>query len=152
MAGSDEAAPRGDDPVPEAMTIHQLAERSGVPARRIRYYIAEDLLPGPIGRGRAAHYRRAHLDRLRQIQALREANLGLDEIRRRLGDPVAPAGDGTPPALWRRWLVAPGVELHVRDDVAPEAARVARALVGVARQLLGDDATGADDRDDEETT
>ncbi|MBX5445082.1 helix-turn-helix domain-containing protein [Sphaerobacter sp.] len=148
MAGPD----RTREPEPDAMTIHQLAERSGVPARRIRYYVAQGLLPPPVGRGRAAHYRRAHLDRLRQIQVLREANLGLDEIRRRLGAPTVPVREGTPPAVWRRWAVAPGVELHVREDVAPEAARVARALAGVARQLLGDEAHGDGDSDDEVAT
>lgn len=141
MTEGSGAVPEDRSAVPDAMTIHQLAERSGVPPRRIRYYIAQGLLPKPRGRGRAAHYGRVHLDRLLQIQAMREANLGLDEIRRRLGDPVGLAADGagSPPALWRRWEIAPGVELHVRSDAGPEAATMARVLVGVARQLLADD-------------
>jgi DNA-binding transcriptional MerR regulator len=31
------------------LTLHQLSERSGVPARTIRYYIQRGLLPPPTG-------------------------------------------------------------------------------------------------------
>lgn len=134
------------DPAADAMTIHQLSERSGVPKRRIRHYIAEGLLPGAVGSGRAAHYRGEHLARLHQIEALREVNLGLGEIRRRLGVPSQPseAVAGLRADLWRRWELAPGIELQVRADLAPDVAALARVLVGVAHQLLGQ-GVGADD-------
>src|SRR5690242_9033043 len=99
-----------DQDAADVMTIHQLEVASGVPARRIRHFITEGLLPPPHGRGRAAHYSTRHLERLRQIQALRDVNLGLDEIRRRLGEPgdvaiaVGAAGE-----MWRRWEIAPGI-------------------------------------------
>lgn len=126
-------------PAPDAMTIHQLAERSGVPPRRIRFYVASDLLPGPIGRGRAAYYRQAHLTRLQQIQALRAVNLSLEEIRERLGDPEpAFAEETAPESTWRRWEIAPGVELHARANLDPEIATIARILAGVARGLLAE--------------
>ncbi|MDI3340831.1 MAG: helix-turn-helix domain-containing protein [Sphaerobacter sp.] len=149
MSGSGSARTGERELASDAMTIHQLAERSGVPPRRVRYYIAQGLLPAPIGRGRAAHYGRIHLERLRQIQALREANLGLDEIRARLGEPPAIGRESGPATVWRRWEVTPGVELHVREDVGPETARLARMLVGVARHLLGDADAAPDGRDEE---
>lgn len=137
------------DPEADAMTIHQLSERSGVPKRRIRHYIAEGLLPGAVGSGRAAHYRGEHLARLHQIEALREVNLGLDEIRRRLGVPAQPSESVAVGRadLWRRWELAPGIELQVRADLAPDIAALARVLVGVAHQLLGQGA-GADEAAD----
>lgn len=131
--------PSGQD-APEAMTIHQLAELSGVPERRIRHFIAERILPPPYGRGRAAHYRPEHLDALRRVQALRDGNLSLEEIRDRLvpPPPIAQheAGAGV---AWRRWEIAPGIELQAREDLPPDEARLARLLLGVARQLLADE-------------
>lgn len=139
MSGHNEAVRSGDHAAPDAMTIHQLAERSGTPARRIRHYVATRLMPPPIGHGRAAHYGRAHLARLRQIQALRDVNLSLEEIRRRLGEPEsAPSAELGPPTVWRRWEIAPGIELHARANLDPELATVVRVLAGVARNLLAE--------------
>lgn len=127
---------------PDAMTISQLARRSGVPARRIRYYVSERLLPPPVGRGRAAHYTDQHLERLRQISTLREVNLSLDEIRERLGEPgngLDEPQNSLPSAVaWRRWEVVPGVEMHVRDDLDPSTLATVRMLVGAVRHVLSE--------------
>lgn len=124
----------------EAMTISQLAEASGVPTRRIRHFIAEGLLPPPHGRGRAAHYGREHLLRLQQIQAYRDVNLGLEEIRHRLGDVRhGPSEVSAAPESWTRWEIVPGIELHARVDLEPSITTLARVLVGVARQLMTPD-------------
>ncbi len=125
---------------PAAMTIHQLSEHSGVPVRRIRHFVAEGLLAAPHGRGRAAHYDRLHLDRVRQIQALRDANVGLDQIRRRLGEPRPGAENlGREFETWQRWEITPGVELHVRANLEPEAINLARVLLNTGRQLFVSD-------------
>lgn len=102
---------------PEVMTMRDLSTLSGVPVRRIRFYIAEGLLAPPVGQGRAAHYLASHLARLRKIQGLRQANIGLDEIGRQLGKPGMPMASYT----WRRWEILPGIEIHVREDLAPGA-------------------------------
>lgn len=128
--------------IPDAMTISQLARRSGVPARRIRYYVSERLLPPPIGRGRAAYYTERHLSRLQQIAAMREVNLSLDEIRRRLGtadqSPVESEHPVPAAQAWRRWEIVPGVEMHVREDLDPGTLSTVRVLVGAARHVLND--------------
>ncbi|GBD19118.1 hypothetical protein HRbin27_01621 [bacterium HR27] len=116
----------------ETLSIHELAERSGVPPRRIRYYVAQGLLPPPRGRGPSARYGSVHLERLRLIKELRERRLGLDEIRERLAQAPPEASDGC--SLWLQWELAPGVLLWVRAD-APERERVA-VLVDVGRKLL----------------
>lgn len=121
-----------------SMSIHELAARSGVPGRRIRYYIAEGLLPPPRGRGRAAHYGPEHLERLAEIQALRNQRLGLDEIRQRLQRYTDSAKSPADGSLWRHWELRPGVLLMARADLGePELQRV-EALANIARQLLGD--------------
>lgn len=132
------------DPIPEAMTIHQIAERSGVPARRIRHYIAKEVLPPPVGRGRASHYTSKHLQLLRSIEAYREGNLGLDEIRERLGDVTIPTSSPAVPetpasSSWHRWVVAPGIEIHANASLSPDRQRIVSVLLGVARQLIDGD-------------
>ncbi|ONM46423.1 MerR family transcriptional regulator [Nocardia donostiensis] len=73
----------------------QLAERSGVPARTIRYYHSLGLLPKPGRAGKAVVYDDQHLERLRDIAAMQARGLRLDAI----GEIFAT--DAPPPADWR---------------------------------------------------
>jgi DNA-binding transcriptional MerR regulator len=193
------------------LSIEELARRGDLPVRTIRYYIAEGLLPGPDGRGKAATYGEEHLLRLRLIRRLtgqyvplaeiraRLAGLGPDDLRALLATeedrattlaeaarepspkeyiaallqragagaparnlkadapprPAAPAPMPAPPAAerrrdspptlaasaapaqaWERWVLEPGVELHVRRDVAERRASLIERLVAAARQIL----------------
>lgn len=105
--------------------IGDLAELGGVSRRTVRYYVQENLLPAPLGLGRGNHYGKAHLDRLLQVKALQEAGRTLDEIRRALNSAPArraelkdaPRSEPLPRALWRRVVLADGVELHVAGNV-----------------------------------
>ena len=122
---------------PSAMTIHQLSSISGVPVRRIRHFVAEGLLPPPYGKGRAAHYDRVHLDRLQRIQSLRDANVGIDQIKRRLGEPrTGNSAMDREFETWQKWEIIPGLELHLRANLDPEAVALARVLANTARQLF----------------
>ena len=49
------------------LTLVELAEASGVPARTIRFYIAKGLVPPPLVGGRAAWYGEEHLNELGRI-------------------------------------------------------------------------------------
>lgn len=66
------------------MGIEGLAARAGVSVRTVRYYIAEGLLPGPSGRGKAAAYDDEHLARLRLIRQLVERRVPLSELKARV--------------------------------------------------------------------
>lgn len=72
---------------PPAYRLQDLAEHSGLEARTIRSYIERGLLPGPDSLGRNASYGSGHLDRLRVIGLLRDANpeVTLDQVRQVLG-------------------------------------------------------------------
>lgn len=65
-------------------SLEELTERAGVTVRTVRYYIAEGLLPPPVGGGPRSAYTEGHLDRLRLIGRLKDAYLPLREIRRRV--------------------------------------------------------------------
>jgi DNA-binding transcriptional MerR regulator len=65
-------------------SLEELTEQAGVTVRTVRYYIAEGLLPPPVGGGPRSAYTEGHLDRLLLINRLKDAYLPLREIRRRL--------------------------------------------------------------------
>lgn len=66
------------------LSIGELAQRSGLTRRTIRYYVEIGLLPPPSGAGKAAVYGEEHLDRLEFIKKLQSMRLSLEEIREQL--------------------------------------------------------------------
>jgi len=102
--------------MPDALlTIGQLSRRSGVPARTIRFWSDEGLLP-PTERS-AGNYRRydaAAVARLDLVRTLRELGMALDDVRE---------------VLERRRSVAEVAAAHVRAiDARMRALRVQRAI------------------------
>src|SRR5262249_42241001 len=63
----------------------ELAQRSGVSARTIRYYQSEGVLAAPRREGRDARYNDGHLERLELIAELQERGLKLEAIKSLLG-------------------------------------------------------------------
>jgi len=74
---NDAASPQDE----ETLSLQELAERSALPVRTIRWYQSEGLLPKPGKRGRDAVYRAEHLERLALIAELRDRGLTLVAIR-----------------------------------------------------------------------
>jgi DNA-binding transcriptional MerR regulator len=67
----------GDD---DTYSIEELAAQAGMTARNVRAYRTRGLLPPPLRRGRVTRYDRRHLDRLLDVQQLREAGVPLRMI------------------------------------------------------------------------
>lgn len=63
------------------LSLDQLAVRSGVSPRTIRFYQSEGVLPKPRKDGREARYSEEHVERLAFIAELQERGLKLDAIR-----------------------------------------------------------------------
>lgn len=61
--------------------ISELADKTGVSTRTIRYYIEEGLLPQPEVRGKYAIFTEDYLHRMELIKALKDAYLPLKEIK-----------------------------------------------------------------------
>lgn len=80
----------------EGFGLQELVARTGVPARTIRWYQSEGLLPKPTKRGRDAVYTDDHRERLELIAELRDRGLTLTAIR----DLVARDRPGRTVAEW----------------------------------------------------
>ena len=98
-------------------------------SRTIRFYIAQGLIASAHGRGPTATYDEDHLLRLRLIAELKAQYLPLEQIGERLAtlttdDLVAHFAIQRAPneQQWRRVLVHPDLELHVRDRAAERRA------------------------------
>jgi DNA-binding transcriptional MerR regulator len=65
----------------EHFTIDELAAKTGVPSRTIRFYQAKGVLPAPRRDGRVAYYDQTHVDRLEVVGKLQDKGLHLRAIR-----------------------------------------------------------------------
>ncbi len=138
-------SPQTHDPM---FSLAALAERSRTPARTIRYYIAQGLLPGPRRRGRDAAYGPEHLEGLAEIRRLKQGGCTLAEIRNRLADKHDAAPAGLPAAeTWYTYRIAEDVLIQVRAGAAPWRLHHIHELIqeGIAR--LGDISKGGPDHE-----
>lgn len=131
----------------DEFTIDELAARTGMTVRTVRFYAAEGLLPPPDKRGRVAYYDARHRLRLDLIRTLQEHGYTLaaiDRVLRRIPPDAHPAVYAVQSAVLAPWLTDRSEEL----DRAGLERRIGRRLdddeigflaeVG-ALQHLGDD-------------
>lgn len=115
------------------MSLAELAEAAGIPARTVRFYIARGLLDGPEVAGRGATYTSSHLERLREIRKLQGRGMTLAEIGRELAGPSVSLA---PPSAWWQYQVSADVVVSVRADLAPwRLKQVRTALEWVTARL-----------------
>ncbi|MEJ7762098.1 MAG: helix-turn-helix domain-containing protein [Thermomicrobiales bacterium] len=131
-------------------SLPDLERETGMPGRRIRYYISQGLLAPAYGRGPSATYDAGHLLRLRLIDHLKGQRLTLPQIKERLADlsdedMATLLGVHTRPveATWRRITIDPRFEILAiapegdRPDPSFEAA--VEAIVTYARSVFDRD-------------
>ena len=110
-----------------ALTIDQLAERSGISVRTIRFYTGRGLLPAPQLRGRTGLYGPDHLARLELVSELSALGFTLAAIEAQLAR--LPAEVGAEELVLHRALLTPWVPEQVEELSVDELARrVGRAL------------------------
>jgi DNA-binding transcriptional MerR regulator len=111
----------------DALTIDELADRSGVTVRTIRFYAGRGLLPPPRLRGRTGLYGPDHLARLDLVSDLSALGFTLAAIETHLRG-LPHAADAEELAL-RRALLTPWATEHVEElDRAELERRAGRAL------------------------
>jgi DNA-binding transcriptional MerR regulator len=122
-----------DDNTPTLLGLDELAERSGVSRRTIRYYQSERLLPATTKVGREVMYGEEHLERLTLIADLRDQGLTLHTIRELVVTE-------NPARTVSRWL---GVDATLQAPWSDDRPQVIShddlvAAAGVRRGLIGD--------------
>jgi len=115
----------------DRLGLEQLAERSGVPPRTVRYYIQRGMVDRPQGERRGAYYTPRHLEQLLRIRRWCEAGLSLEGIAQLLANP-----SDAPPEVARGGRIAVrthvGIGAGLELVIDPETARLSTAEV---RQL-----------------
>jgi DNA-binding transcriptional MerR regulator len=112
-----------DDPI----TLAELAEQSGVPARTIRFYISRGLLDGPVKAGRGAEYNAQHLARLEQIKTLQADGRMLSEIGSMLAEGQRRAAPA--PTPWWQHAIGNDVVVWTKADASPWRLKQIRAAI-----------------------
>jgi DNA-binding transcriptional MerR regulator len=152
-----------DTPVDGELTVDELAARTGMTVRTVRFYASEGLLPSPTRRGRVAYYGARHRLRLDLIRTLQGHGYTLSAIQRvldRIPDDASPAEYAVQSAVLAPWLQAETEEVDraelerrvgmrldndALDDLAsvgaverrgPDVFRVAPAALGHAVELI----------------
>lgn len=113
-------------------TMEELEEASGISARTIRYYIAQDLVPPSKGHGRSAYYTTEHIERLSRIAALKEQGLSIAEIRNEVHQ--ASSRLEAEAQHWEHFVLQPDLVVQIREDASDHT----RIFVRRVAQLAND--------------
>jgi DNA-binding transcriptional MerR regulator len=94
----------------DKIRISELSKRSGFSKRTIRFFIQEQLIRPPSGRGSGSFYDEEHLRDLSEIKMLRDKGLKLSKIKELL--------KSHKPEIWQKYILMPGFEIHVESEFA----------------------------------
>lgn len=118
------------------LSLAELAEKTGCPARTIRFYISKGLLAGPFKAGRGASYGAEHVRRIGEIRDWQSKGLTLTEIVHKLAGEQQPMRVMEAPTSWWSYQLQPDVIVQVRADASPWRLRqIQRALKDAANRL-----------------
>lgn len=126
-------AERSDDEA--LLTVDELAARTGLTVRTVRFYAAQGLLPVPVRRGRVAYYGSAHRMRLEFVRELQDYGYTLAGIERYLSRIPEDAAPGDL-ALHRAMLAPWAPERREDFDRKGLAVRAGRVLDDEALEFL----------------
>jgi DNA-binding transcriptional MerR regulator len=121
------AAPEPQHSGEELLTVDQLAERTGITVRTIRFYAGRGLIPPPALRGRTGLYGPDHVARLALVSELSALGFTLAAIENHLR--ALPVAAGAEELALRRALLTPWAAEQVEEIDGTELERRAgRAL------------------------
>ena len=122
------------------ISLNQLAKKSGVPERTIRYYISRGLIPGPVRGGRGAEYTPEHLAGIQTVRQLQSAGMTLAEIEYEFARDAGDQPVAVTPESWSMYRISPDVTVQVRDGLSPWRIKHLRsAIARLAAELAAND-------------
>jgi DNA-binding transcriptional MerR regulator len=114
--------------LPDLLTIDQLADRTGITVRTIRFYAGRGLLQPPQLRGRTGLYGPDHVARLELVSELTALGFTLAAVEAHLER--LPADAGAEELALQRALLTPWVPEQIEELDAAELSRRAGRLLG----------------------
>jgi DNA-binding transcriptional MerR regulator len=121
------------------ISLNELAKKSGVPERTIRYYISRGLIPGPMRGGRGAEYTKEHLAGIQNVRRLQSGGMTLAEIEYQFAQPAGHRRPAIAPESWSMYRISPDVTVEVRDGLSPWRIKHLRsAIARLAAELAAD--------------
>jgi DNA-binding transcriptional MerR regulator len=130
------------------MTLQELSEAVGVPARTIRFYISRGILAGPLKAGRGADYGSEQVKRLGRIKELQAEGKTLVEISRILEPSPLAVNLDAPAACWQ-YAIESDVMVSVRADASPWRMRRIRTALEEFARVLREDRDAEEERNPE---
>jgi DNA-binding transcriptional MerR regulator len=97
-------------------TIEEISILTGFSRRTIRYYIQQNIIEPPSGRGRGGFYYKSHLSDLLKIRSLQEKGLNLSFIKDTLREPKRVVKEDSQiyaRDLRVRYKIVPGLEINI---------------------------------------
>ena len=136
--------PKQRDTAPSAagngISLNQLAKKSGVSERTIRYYISRGLILGPVRGGRRAEYTQDHLAGIQKVRQLQSGGMTLAEIEHQRAQQAGDRRVAIAPESWTMYRISPDVTVQVRDGLSPWRIRQLRsAIARLAAELAAID-------------
>jgi DNA-binding transcriptional MerR regulator len=141
--------------------IDELCSLTGFSRRTIHYYVQNGLVDPPAGRGRGGYYADSHVGQLARIRELQDQGYRLEAIRgliARMAEPVpsdALASEPAPASVpedaaplptakhmeaqrdaWVKFIVAPGVELHLSTEAEQRLGPAVRTTLEALRSVI----------------
>ena len=121
------------------ISLNDLARKSGVPERTIRYYISRGLIPGPMRGGRGAEYTEEHLAGIQNVRRLQSGGMTLAEIEYQFAKHSGYLRHAIAPESWSMYRISPDVTVQVRDGLSPWRIKHLRsAIARLAAELAAD--------------
>ena len=111
------------------ISLNELAKKSAVPERTIRYYISLGLIPGPVRGGRGAAYTQDHLAAIQKVRLLQSGGMTLTEIEYQFAQQAVDRPVAIAPESWSMYRISPDVTVEVRDGLSPWRIRQLRSAV-----------------------
>lgn len=121
-------------------SIREVADRTGVSTRTVRYYVQRGLIDPPQGRGRGNHYCRRHIDQILRVRRLQREGVPLHNMTQLGGEPTGPAEEPlpprSPPDVVFRIPLLPGIRLEIDAERHLPDPPVVEALVRACRRIV----------------